>query len=130
MLNSPVIPEAPDMVCTSVLCASSSLLVSRFLVLSRRCRATPSSRSLSAERGSTKDVISRIIVWIVIVNPVTKFALDLAPIALGVEAYLAIAFRLQENGLCHPARRHRALKFVSSDPLCTWKNCDVMYTVV
>ena len=39
-----------------------------------------------------KNVVSRIIVWIVIVNPVTKFALDLSPIALGVEGYLALTF--------------------------------------
>jgi len=38
-----------------------------------------------------------VIIWIVIVNPITKFALDLAPIALGLEAFLTVSFRIPES---------------------------------
>jgi len=47
---------------------------------------------------STKNVVSQVIIWIVIVNPVTKFALDLAPIALGIEGYLALSFGISQRG--------------------------------
>ena len=31
---------------------------------------------------STKSMVAQVIIWIVIVNPVTKFALDLSPVPL------------------------------------------------
>jgi solute carrier family 32 (vesicular inhibitory amino acid transporter) len=43
---------------------------------------------------SAGDGISRIIIWIVIFNPVTKFALDFAPVALRTEGYLADKFEI------------------------------------
>jgi len=46
---------------------------------------------------STDTVIAQVIIWIVIVNPITKFALDLAPIALGLEAFLTVSFRIPEK---------------------------------
>eukprot|EP00277_Geminigera_cryophila_P012763 CAMPEP_0179438856 /NCGR_PEP_ID=MMETSP0799-20121207/22533_1 /TAXON_ID=46947 /ORGANISM="Geminigera cryophila, Strain CCMP2564" /LENGTH=539 /DNA_ID=CAMNT_0021220779 /DNA_START=56 /DNA_END=1675 /DNA_ORIENTATION=+ len=46
---------------------------------------------------STDTVITQVIIWIVIVNPITKFALDLAPIALGLEAFLTVSFRIPES---------------------------------
>lgn len=51
------------------------------------------------ENLSTKNWVSRVIIWVVIVNPVTKFALDLAPIALALESYVAISFKVPQRGV-------------------------------
>jgi len=46
---------------------------------------------------SPENVVARLIIWVVIVNPVTKFALDLAPIAHGLEGYLILTRGLSER---------------------------------
>lgn len=43
-------------------------------------------------------LVSQMTVWVVAVTPLTKFALDMAPIALGLEGFLAVAFRLPADG--------------------------------
>mmetsp|Transcript_17265 Transcript_17265/g.42168 ORF Transcript_17265/g.42168 Transcript_17265/m.42168 type:complete len:294 (+) Transcript_17265:40-921(+) len=45
-----------------------------------------------------KNVISQVTVWIVVANPITKFALDMAPIALGVESFFQVAFHIPATG--------------------------------
>uniref|UniRef100_A0A7S4PPD0 Amino acid transporter transmembrane domain-containing protein n=1 Tax=Guillardia theta TaxID=55529 RepID=A0A7S4PPD0_GUITH len=47
---------------------------------------------------SNDNWVSRMVVWIVVVNPVTKFALDMAPIALGLEAFFAAYFKIPQGG--------------------------------
>ena len=47
---------------------------------------------------STATLVSRLIIWVVIVNPITKFALDLAPIARGLEGFLLVSWQLDERG--------------------------------
>lgn len=34
--------------------------------------------------------VSQLTVWVVVANPITKFALDMAPIALGLESFFQV----------------------------------------
>jgi len=44
-----------------------------------------------------KGVISHIIIWMVISNPICKYPLDMAPITFGLEAFFQIAFKIPYN---------------------------------
>jgi len=44
-----------------------------------------------------KTLISHVIVWIVLSNPVCKYPLDMAPIAFGLESFVQITFKIPYN---------------------------------
>ena len=48
---------------------------------------------------NTEFLVSRGIVWLVILNPLTKFALDLAPVAQSLEGCLVLSWGLSEQSL-------------------------------
>jgi len=46
---------------------------------------------------SPTSLIAQITVWIVVLNPITKFALDMTPIAMSVEQTVKVYFRIQDG---------------------------------
>jgi hypothetical protein len=41
-----------------------------------------------------RNIVAQLTIWIVVINPISKYALDLAPVALGLEYFIQVQLRV------------------------------------